>query len=153
MTRKSVQSQIVIAALCLLACVLAVHALDPAPLERHIRGLRAQVTKRSPRSFSTKHPNGNLHEQFTVTPSGFAYASFDRNGFKHVEWSRSDERLAYESWYTPAQTKERLLDDGRTVSYTSFYKTGRKWEQYDYNKEKRLKSYSVYDKNGHLLKH
>lgn len=151
MTRKTFARKIVMAALCLLTCALAAHALDPAPLERHIRGLRAQVTRLSPKSFTTKYHDGKLHEQFTITPGGYAYATFDRNGVKLVEWSRTQDRIAYESWYSPRQTKERLLDDGRTVSYTSYYKNGLKWEQYDFNKEKRLKSYSVYDKNGHLL--
>jgi len=31
-----------------------------------------------------------------------------------------------------------------------FYKNGQKWEQYTFNKEKKLKSYYVYDKDGKL---
>lgn len=151
MTRKTLPGSLVLATLCLLACALAARAVDSAPLERHIRGIRAQVTKLSSKSFTTKYRDGKVHEQFTITPGGYAYAAFDRNGVKLVEWSRANDRIAYESWYTPRQTKERLLEDSRTVSYTSFYKTGLKWEQYDYNKDKRLKSYSVYDKKGRLI--
>lgn len=151
MKRKVLAVVLALIPLFLMARAATARTVDSRPLERHIRGLQAQVSKVAPQSFTHKYPDGKLREQFTITPGGYAYASFDHSGVKMVEWSRTNDRIAYESWYAPGQTKERLLEDGRTISYTSFRKNGQKWEQYDFNKDKKVKSYAVYDKDGHLV--
>lgn len=125
--------------------------VDPAPLERHIRRLRDGVRRLSPRSFERRLPGGRV-ERFRTTPRGFTYTLTDSTGKKIVAWSRSgSHQTSYEGWYTWPKTKERLLEDDRTISYTSYRPDGQKWEQYSFNKHKKLKSYDVYDKNGKLL--
>lgn len=155
MTRKTLRALSSISVLLVVLCVLAYAAssLDPGPLERHIRVLKGGLYKRSSRSFVTRFPSGAVHEQFTVSSDGYRYALFDASGVKLVLWSqKSKMRILYESWYGANHPKERLLEDDRSVSYTSFYKSGQKWEQYIYNKQKRIKSYDVYDRSGHLVR-
>lgn len=145
---RAAAAALMIAALALRAAM----AVDPGPLERHIRGLKAGIYALSGRSFTVRFGNGAIREQFTVTRRGYSYAAFDPTGVKLVQWSRKKTgQILYESWYTQNLPKERLLDDDRSISYTSFYKNGRKWEQYTYNKQKRMKSYDVYDKQGRLV--
>jgi hypothetical protein len=142
-----------LAAMLALSLATSALAVDSGPLEYHLRNLKARIYRMSPRSFQTLYPDGAVHERFTVTSSGYSYALFDSDGTRIVSWTRKKSgQVTYESWYTARLPKERLLEDDRSISYTSFYKNGQKWEQYIYNKQKHVKSYDVYDKWGRLLR-
>lgn len=152
MIRRFLRSTVILSLLTAIQ-LAAWSMLDTGPLERHLRALRAAIRRLSTRSFVTRYASGTIHEKFTVTLHGYSYAAFDASSVEIVEWScNSRGDIQYESWYGASRAKERLQEDDRTVSYTSFYKSGQKWEQYTYNRQKRLKSYDVYDHDGKLIR-
>lgn len=123
---------------------------NPKPLEAHIRDLKAQVRRLAPKPFERKLRNGAT-ERFQITADGYSYVLVDASGSKKVAWSRSSPtHFVYERWYAFPKSQERLMEDDRSISFTSWHKNGQKWEQYTFNKDKKLKSYDVYDEEGKL---
>jgi hypothetical protein len=103
-------------------------------------------------SFIKNFANGRLREKHVAYPDRDNFVRFNASGGKQVEWSRKSHGIVrYQSWYSNNKVKELLLEDDRSLAYQSFYKTGRKWQDYRYNKLKKIKSLYVYDKNGKLL--
>ena len=150
MRRSQVMATLLTSVVLVLVGLAPVLGANPAPLERHIRDLRGQVRKLSPTSFERKI-SGKRVERFQITREGYNYVLTDVNKNKLVAWSRtSDHQYGYEAWYAFPNSKERLLEDDRSISYTSFHKNGQKWEQYSFNKLKKLKEYYVYDEQGKL---
>lgn len=148
MQRSRVLATLFAGVVVVLVGLAPVLAANPAPLERHIRNLRGQVRKLATKPFE-RRLSGERTERFQLTQAGYSYVLTDANKGKLVAWSRtSDHQYSYESWYVFPRSKERLLEDDRSVSYTSFYKNGQKREQYTYNKQKKIKEYYVYDEQG-----
>jgi len=118
-------------------------AVSPAGVEARIRQLEYRVRGQGRVSFTYKY------EKYVYKKGSGTYVRFDRSGVKLEEFAfKPGGILRYESWYAAGIPKERLLEDDRTISFNSFHKNGVKWEEYHYNKQKKLKAYFVYDKNG-----
>lgn len=137
---------------CLLGLAAAMASIDTRPLERHIRRLEGQIHPLGSHSFVLHYPGGAVKERYTVTRDSWSDHLYAEDGTPIEEWTLHRKgQFVYEAWYARHKSKERLLEDDRTVSYTSFYRNGQKWEQYTENREKGETSYYVYDEDGHLL--
>lgn len=136
----------------LLARTSLAMGVDAGPLERHLRTLRSVIQRQYASSHVTRFADGKMRERFTVNNAGYTLEQYDTQGAKVLQWSRKKNgQIGYEAWYGPRLTKERMLEDDRTLSYTSFYRSGQKWEQYMFNKSKRIKAYYVYNRDGKLV--
>jgi len=141
------------------AVILVLVAMAPAlaggaaEVEWRIKDIEWQIRNAGSRSYTTWYDKTHISVKYAVDGERRAFVQLDRNGGKLREWLRRPGGIVrYEAWYSPGHVKEQLLEDDRSVSYNSFYRSGQKREEYHYNKQKKLKAFYQYDKNGKLMK-
>jgi hypothetical protein len=138
--------------LLLLTTVPAWSDVDPGPLERHVKRIESGIHSLGRQSYTRHNSTGHTTEQYVVKAGSVTDYQYASDGTLQTEWTlRPNGSLTYEAFYGRRRTKERLLEDDRTVSYSSYYRNGRKWEAYLRNKQKGLRAYYVYDQSGHQL--
>jgi hypothetical protein len=121
-------------------------------VEGRIHAIEAQVAAVPARTFVKRLPNGRLLEMHTYAAGGDTYVRYNAQDLKVLQWVRRPGGvLHYESWYSGQHVHERLDEEDRTVTFVSYYTSGRKWQEYRADRKTRSRSVHVYSPGGKAM--